>query len=400
VTLPLASVKRGPSPLRPRRGSYTRANNTAAGDGIRWNGPPGGWIIEQGGPAWWIGYDGGAVGPHMPSSHGYAGRAAITHASRILVSGIISHARWEVRRGDELLPTPRWLTDPTLQRPDGRSADPLLPFTHRMSWAYFWGEYMRSALLWGMGYLAVELDEAGTPIPGRMLLINPAYVGTDTHTDVYGIEHPVRVVNDVPATLDGDLELDGLRLRLLELRNPSTPVDPITGTTMGAITAHATELGMIDALNEYGAGTFTSGVPSGYLKSDRPSTREQAREAVGEWEEANGGPRRRTAFLGNTVSYEPIAIKPIDAQLADMKKLTYLDVALAFGVPPDMLGADAGGSNTYANISQRLAALANFTLAEWRSAVTSTLSALLPNGTDLAMTFAPIGVEGATDEPA
>jgi HK97 family phage portal protein len=108
------------------------------------------------------------------------------------------------------------------------------------------------------------------------------------------------------------------------------------------------------------------------------------------WNAAHGGPGRATAILSPSVDYTPIAVSPVDAALVEMKRLSLLDVANAFGVPGYMLGAE-GPSMTYSNVEMEAANLYEFTLKPWAVSVEETLSALLP-GTQTVN----IRVEGGT----
>jgi HK97 family phage portal protein len=83
--------------------------------------------------------------------------------------------------------------------------------------------------------------------------------------------------------------------------------------------------------------------------------------------------------LNASTDYTPIAVSPVDAALVDMKRLSLLDVANAFGVPGYMLGAE-GPSMTYSNVAMEAANLYEFTLRPWAVAIEETLSALLPGG--------------------
>ena len=58
------------------------------------------------------------------------------------------------------------------------------------------------------------------------------------------------------------------------------------------------------------------------------------------------------------------------------------DVALAFGVPPYMLGAPSD-SSTYANVESRMIEFRTFTLLPWQRRIDRVLDAQFPRGTEL-----------------
>ena len=103
------------------------------------------------------------------------------------------------------------------------------------------------------------------------------------------------------------------------------------------------------------------------------------------WLAQHGNSKRSIAVLNATTEFVPIAISPVDAQLANAKEWTTRDVAMAFGVPAHMLGVP-GDSSTYANVESRMIELRTFTLLPWMRRVESTLDAQLPRGTSLKIT--------------
>jgi phage portal protein BeeE len=242
-----------------------------------------------------------------------------------------------------------------------------------------------------MGWLMFVPDDNGTPQAGTLRLLHPAQVdcGGDPWTDE---EHTRRIGGDqwgrgVEVDRDGYFTTESTRFRLVELRNPTTPTDPLTGCTPGTLQYHAAELGLLPAITDYAAGTYTgSGVPSGYLKVEAPHiTQQQADDLKSAWQSAHGTGRRSTAVLNATTTYQPIAASPVDTAVAEMKKLSLLDVANAYGVPPYLLGAPSGNSATYSNAGMEAAALWTHTLYVWAAAVVDTLGALLPGGRTLTI---------------
>ena len=111
-------------------------------------------------------------------------------------------------------------------------------------------------------------------------------------------------------------------------------------------------------------------------------TTEQAADLKSRWMVQHGGTQRSIAVLNATTEFHPIALSPLDAQLDGAREWGLRDIALAFGVPPYMLGIP-GDSATYANVESRMIELRTFTLLPWIRRIESTLDAQLPRGTSL-----------------
>lgn len=369
-----------------RRALWDRTNH--ANGGFKDN-TPGAWL-DTNGPVWWVGSD--SPRAMMPSGQ-TAGRSAITRATNLIV-GRLGASSWTVASG-----TPRWVSDPMLCRPDERYPPAQWDAGERLPQSVFWGSWIRSALLSGMGWLVFTEDAVGQPNPGSLKVLDPWCVSPDP-------QHPQRrqIQWDgwsTPIPVDDENRFywtGGRQWRLLELRNPTTPVDAYTGMTPGTLAWHAAELGLIDAQLAYAVGMYGGGgVPSGYLKMSAPqATQEQADALKEAWMTAHGGGTRQVAVLNATVDYQAIAVSPVDAAIAEMKKLSLTDVANAFGVPGYLIGAPVVGM-TYSNVQMELTSLYQFTLMPWAQHVQETLSALLPIGTDLDIH--PIG-EDAGDVAA
>jgi HK97 family phage portal protein len=245
----------------------------------------------------------------------------------------------------------------------------------------FWAQFMRSALLKGMGYLIFEEDVLGAPIAGTLRLLNPDMVSPQW-ADGYIYR---RIGNEqiqgggyVETDFDGHFTLGGRTYRLIELLNPTGWVDEY-GMTKGVLEMHATELGLANQAISYGTGSFRSGVPAGYLKTSVPNfNKEQADKLRARWLEHHGGDRRSIAVLNATTDFVPIQMSPLDMALIESRKMSLIDIANAFGVPAYMLGGSDGGSNTYSNAESRNRDFLSYSLLPWANALEDALSSLVP----------------------
>ena len=336
---------------------------------------PDGWEVDR--PAiWWLGNDNGVPTwgnppPGAEPSGWYSSLPAVTRCTSIICD-TIAGLPWHVLKGYDTLPSPDWISDPQARRLDGRVvADSAYDLEVRLSAVEFWTNWVTSALWLGDGYVYVPVrDSAGQPKPPLWQL------------------HPLDV-----AIRDGRYFVEDVELpagSVLHLRGQS----PYRGGHgNGVITRHAEDLGLAIMTRSYTEGMYSSGVPAGYLKSSQPHLEEtEARDLKAAWLAQHGGSRRSIAVLNATTDFSPIQISPIDSALDTARQWSLRDTALAFGVPPYMLGVP-GDNSTYANVESRMIELRAFTLLPWVRRIESTLDAQFPRGTTLKIKTA--GLERA-----
>jgi HK97 family phage portal protein len=330
---------------------------------------PAGWEVTA--PwLWWLGPangdgSGGPWGNPPPGSAdgpgGITSLPAVTRCTSI-ISETIAGLPWHIFRGWERIePTPLWITDPQMLRMDGRVTSGAMA-SAKLSAVEFWTQWITSALWWGDGYVWTPVRAAdGSPQPGAMFILSPQMVTIEADRYYVG-EHELRP--------DELIHLRGM-----------PPYQNGHGT--GVLTKHAADLGLAATVREYSAGAYRSGIPSGYLKSTQPRMDEtQAADLKAKWLEQHGNTARNIAVLNATTEFVPLTVSPIDAQLDAARQWSLRDVALAFGIPPYMLGVP-GDSSTYANVESRMIELRTFTLLPWMRRIESTLDAQFPRGTEL-----------------
>jgi HK97 family phage portal protein len=340
---------------------------------------------------WWWGDDSPLV---FREGHSLA---AVTRATSIIVN-TLSSLPWRLLKGvgsgprtsQMEMPDPRWVTDPCLLRPDGRFPFSPMPSALRMPAPLFWAQWVRSSLLRGMGYLIFEFSDDGSPIPGTMRVLNPQSVGSQ-YDHQTGLVH--RRIGDpngrgehVDTDFDGQFVLGGRVYQLLELVNPTTPVDE-HGVAKGVLETHAAELEMAQRAVSYGSGMYRSGVPAGYLKTTTPNFREEQAIALRkQWLSHHGGDRRSIAVLNSTTDFQPIQMSPVDMAIVQMRQMSVMDIANMFGVPIYFLGSDPSSSNTYSNAESRNQDLRQ-SLLHWAAGIEQTLSSCIPNGQWIEIDF-------------
>ena len=330
---------------------------------------PDGWEVDQ--PwLWWMGPNGtdGSGGPFgsplTPDDPNGAGTLPAVTRCTSIVCDTIAGLPWKIYRGQyDQLTTPDWITDPQSSRIDGRVVSDTTPWDTRYSAVEFWANWIVAALWWGDGYLYVPVrDNTGAPKP-PLWQLHPHDVKIDKATGTYWVGN----TRLPPGTV-------------IHLRG-QPPYRDWHGN--GVLDVNAAELRLGATVRQYAASTFASGVPFGYLRSTQPSmTPDQATALKASWMKAHGNSNRTIAVLNATTEFHPISISPVDAQLKDAREWGLRDIALAFGVPPYMLGVP-GDSSTYANVESRMIELRTFTLLPWIRRIESVLDSELPRGTSL-----------------
>jgi HK97 family phage portal protein len=83
---------------------------------------------------------------------------------------------------------------------------------------------------------------------------------------------------------------------------------------------------------------------------------------------------------GKDWEYSPISVNLAEAQFVDTMRLGATQIAAIYGIPPEMIGGETGGSYTYSSPEQRQIEFIQMSLLPWITKFESHLSALLPRG--------------------
>ena|SRR5579864_3944088 len=370
------ALRRNP-PVREKRGFLYATDGRDVIDNT-----PDGW--EVGAPSlWWTGPaggdgTGGPWGNPIPGANDGALKhwslPAVTRCTN-LIAATLAGLPWVVGKDDTTaLGTPTWISDPQLLRPDPRLGNVGLLDSSRLSAVEFWTQWITAALWFGDGYVFAPVRNANNePIPPlwqlsprRVVIENGRYYLKGNEPDY------------INGGVTDEIEIDGASLIHLRGNPPYTD-----GHGTGVISIHGAELGLAATVRSYALGQFSSGVPAGFLKVNKPEILQPQADALKKaWMNAHGNSRRSIAVLNATTDFTPIALSPLDAQLSDARQWSLRDVALAFGVPSWFLGIP-GDSSTYSNVESRFIELRTYTLLPWIRRVESTLDAEFPLGTDV-----------------
>ncbi|MGW9022588.1 phage portal protein, partial [Leucobacter chromiiresistens] len=144
-----------------------------------------------------------------------------------------------------------------------------------------------------------------------------------------------------------------LRLHLLPVPGQILGLSPI------AYFATTTEAGLL--ANQFGRDWFANGsTPSAVLETDMAVDQGAATVLKARFKEAAQG--RDVVALGNGVKYRAISVPANESQFLETIKATANQVAAIYGVPPEKVGGETGGSLTYATVEQNSIDLLTWTL--------------------------------------
>ena len=158
------------------RGAYARTNAD-----LTINQPDG--FPSEFPPVWWIGSDQLTLngswnrgGWNDPLSTQAAPDLAVVTRATSLIVGPLSASPYRVVSDGTIgqpIPSPPWVRDPMLLKPDARIVDSIYPAVLRLSRSAFWGGVVRNALWYGLGAFLYIPDTTGQPLAGTMRLVDP-----------------------------------------------------------------------------------------------------------------------------------------------------------------------------------------------------------------------------------
>ncbi len=250
------------------------------------------------------------------------------------------------RRGErDPLPTPPLLVEPAAGQP-----------LH--DWLY---AVVASLLLRGNAYGLVTARSGATLLPSQVELVNPDSMVVTTNADG-------RLEYRVGSTTYAREDVWHVRAY------------PMPGAVLGLspISYARQAIGLGLAVERFGASFFGDGAtPSGVLTTETKLTRESADALKAQWKAAHGR-RRDVAILTGDLKFQAVSVTPEESQFIESRRLTVAEVCRVFGVPPEMVAADSGGSLTYANVEQRSLDFLTYSVGPWLKRLEVALSGLLP----------------------
>jgi len=133
------------------------------------------------------------------------------------------------------------------------------------------------------------------------------------------------------------------------------------------------------AIQQFAYGYFVDAPhPQAVITSDQPIDDTQARTLKDRIMARIIG--REPLILGAGTKYEALSVSPEESQFLATQKLGVAEIARIYGVPPEMIAAEAGNSMTYANVEQRSIDFLTYSIQPWLTRIEAALSALMPGG--------------------
>ncbi|MCK0098877.1 phage portal protein [Qipengyuania sp. S6317L1] len=214
-------------------------------------------------------------------------------------------------------------------------------------------------LLHGNGFVQIIKDASGRPI--ELFALRPDRVSVVAGPDGWPCAYNYSVLGD-KITLPVEDE-DGWP-SVIQIKTMH-PLDDYMGA--GALAAATQAVAIHNAASEWNRALLENAArPSGALVYEQGDgsglTHEQFERLKGELEAAFSGSVNagRPMLLDGGLRWQSMAMSPADMDFATLKSAAAREIALAFGVPPMLLGLP--GDNTYANYREANRALWRLTL--------------------------------------
>ena len=214
-------------------------------------------------------------------------------------------------------------------------------------------------LLHGNGYVQLVRDGGGKPV--QLFALRPERLRIVPDGDGWPVAYDYRVGD---ATLSLPVEDEGGWPTVLHLKS-FHPADDHYGA--GCLTAAEQAVAIHNAAAEWNLALLENAArPSGALVYDSSEvgglTAEQFERLKEELTTAFSGGLNagRPMLLEGGLKWQSLSLSPADMDFAELKAAAARDIALAFGVPPMLLGLP--GDNTYANYREANRALWRLTL--------------------------------------
>jgi HK97 family phage portal protein len=313
--------------------------------------------------------DGGWLGPATMSgvnvSPDRALRLSAVWACIRILTDTISTLPYRTFYGDTLRPAPA----PSLV---------VAPAAHT-KFASWIAQIMRATLTTGDGWGLIAARGGAALRPTQIELVHPSRVSVqfapDRMTRIYRFDGR-QVVRDEELWRFPGYEYPGIAEGLSPVRY------------------QAETIGLGIAAQGFGAAFFGNGAtPSGLLITDGRLGDAEFDELTMRWQEQHQGPAnaQRMALLEGGLTYERISVSPEEAQFLETQQFTVQQIAMTFGVPPEMIAASVAGTNiTYANITDKPLDLLKFGVGPWLKRLHDELDDLLPG--NIVGRFDPAGL--------
>ncbi len=212
---------------------------------------------------------------------------------------------------------------------------------------------MTNVLTWGNGYAVIDWRPDGTVAalwprrPDRMTVsLGSDGMPVGTYVDERGQQEVIPFY------------------RLFHLMGPSS--DGITGRSVISLLREAIGRGI--AIERFGARFFANDARPGVVLKHPKTLSDIARNRLkDDWEANHQGSQNawRPAVLEEGMTLETVGVPPEDAQFLQTAQMTSRQMAMAFRIPPHMMGDVTGSTSWGTGIEQQSIGFVTFTLLPW-----------------------------------
>lgn len=180
-----------------------------------------------------------------------------------------------------------------------------------------------------------------------------------------------------------EYQIAGMSFAASEVIHVKGPCEPGRLRGIGVLEKHFNGAGGLDLAAELARQARSisqNGVPTAVLKTTNPdATFDDLTDVKQQW--LKNMRDRTVAVLNATTEFEALAWNPEEMELVDARKLSLLEVANIFGLPPKYLGAPSGGSMDYTSSETEGRDLLRFALGGHVGRFEQTLTLHFPEGT-------------------
>lgn len=150
----------------------------------------------------------------------------------------------------------------------------------------------------------------------------------------------------------------------------------VVGLSPVAAFAHTIGVGL--AATEYGRSWFDNGgTPPATMKNTTKTINRAESEEIRDRLMASIRSGKPLVY-GTDWDFTALPVNPEESQFIETMRLNATQIAAIYGVPPELVGGEVGGSLTYSSPEQRQIELGQLTLRPWLVRIENRLSALLP----------------------
>ncbi|MFD4662463.1 phage portal protein [Streptomyces halstedii] len=147
---------------------------------------------------------------------------------------------------------------------------------------------------------------------------------------------------------------------------------------LSPVQVFARTIGVGLSATEYGLSWFDNGgTPPATMKNSGKTINPDEAEEISDRLAARVRARKPLVY-GSDWDFTALQVNPEESQFIETMRLNASQIAAIYGVPPEMVGGDSGGSMTYANVEQNAINFVGFTLRPWLARLEAKLSALMP----------------------